>query len=117
MKPRKDASGLRNPFPYEVRMLYFYVYACFNCGQSNRGIELHHVFGRESPAAFNACPLCRFCHDKVTNSEEERARFFFKNQEFLLANNYKPKDEDFAVIEKHPFLIKSPDFARLYGKK
>lgn len=94
-----------------------YVYACFECERSDRGIELHHIFGRISSATFNACPLCRFCHNNVTNSEEERARFFFKNQEFLIENGYKPIPADFELIEKYPFLVKSKDFERLYGKK
>ncbi len=113
---KKDSSGLRNPFPHRVRLLYLYVYACFNCARSDRGIELHHIFGRESPAAFNACPLCRFCHSQVTNTQTECSRFFYKNQEFLLANQYKPLEEDFALVEKHYFLTKTEDFYRVFGK-
>lgn len=110
-------SGLFNPFSHQTRLLYMYVFACFNCGQSNRGIELHHIFGRETNSPFNACPLCRYCHSMVTNSEEERAFFFFKNQEFLIENHYKPNEKDYELIEKHPFLVKSREFSRVYGKK
>jgi hypothetical protein len=110
-------TGLKNPFPEDVRLLYLYVFACFNCSRSDRGIELHHIFGRISPAAFNAFPICRFCHHSVTNSPEERARFFFKNQEFLLEQRYKPKENDFEIIEKYPFLIETEYYKRLYQKK
>jgi len=97
-----------------VRSMYLYVFACFNCGRSDKGLELHHIFGRESPAAFNACPLCRVCHAAVTNSNEERARFFFKNVEFLLDNHYELQPDDLAVVAKHPFLIETEAYKRIF---
>ena len=109
-------DSLRNPFPSRVRELYIFNYRCFKCGR-NGPLELHHIFGRESPAAFNACPLCHWCHEAIKHTKEERSFLFFKNQEFLLENEYKPREEDFDLIKRHPFLIESEEYVKLYGKK
>lgn len=107
--------ALQNPFPPKVRSLYLFTWACFNCGRSDKGLELHHIFGRESFAAFNAIPLCRVCHAAVTNSHEERAKFFFKNVEYLLQQNYQPQPNDFELIRNHAFLIETEQYQRIFG--
>ena len=105
----KDLMKLRNPFPREVRLLYLYNYKCFNCG-SNEMLELHHIMGRISDSAFNACPLCHKCHDKVTHSREEHTHFFRTNFEYLLREGYSPTPNDYAFLEKNPEIL-GEDFA------
>ena len=108
--------GLLNPFPFEVRELYVFNYKCFNCGK-NQSIELHHIYGRVSDSAFNACPLCHFCHERVKHTVKEHQFLFYRNLEFLLQNNYKPISKDFEFIEEHQELIDSPYFEKFLGKK
>lgn len=100
-------NGLKNPFPPEVREIYIYVYYCFQCNHSDRPIELHHIFGRESDSAFNACVLCHDCHEAVKHTEEERHLLFNKNLQFLIDTHYKPTEKDCDFIKRHPFLVKN----------
>jgi hypothetical protein len=57
------------------------------------------------------------CHGNVTNSQEERARFFFLNQEFLLDQKYKPTEHDLEIVVNNPFLVESEHYKRVYGNK
>lgn len=90
---------LQNPFPYEVRLLYLYVFACFQCGRSNGGIELHHIWGRISGSALNACPLCKTCHNKISHNLNEHLRLFQINMNFLIDENYKLVERDNLFLE------------------
>lgn len=107
--------NLQNPFPPHVRSLYMFVFACFNCTRSDKGLELHHIFGRVSSAAFNAIPLCRVCHAAVTNSHEERSHFFFLNIEYLLHQQYQPTQNDFDLITVYPYLVETARFKQIFG--
>jgi len=66
---------LRNPFPEETRLLFLYVYACFNCKRSDQGLELHHITGRNDNSPTNAFPICRVCHVKVKHNDEEHKKY------------------------------------------
>lgn len=98
---------LNNPFPEKVRLLYLYVYGCFKCGRSDRGLELHHITGRDSDSAFNACPLCKDCHAKIGHTEEEEKELLAIVMKFHADNSYKPEDNDYDFIFKHANLIKN----------
>jgi hypothetical protein len=105
---------LQNPFPLRVRVLYLYVYSCFSCGRSDKGIELHHIFGRESAAAFNAIPLCKDCHGHVGHTDTEHERYFFLNIEYLLGQRYEPQEDDYDLVRAHSFLLRSGRFAAIF---
>lgn len=66
---------LRNPFPPEVRNLFLYTYHCFNCGRSDKGLELHHITGRDDNSKENAIPLCLECHSHANHSKEEETKY------------------------------------------
>jgi len=96
---------LQNPFLPEVRNLYLFEYACQDCGKSGAGLELHHIASRVSSSALNAIMLCIPCHSKCGHSEQEQARYFKIQMEFLARNNWIGNDEDnefyTGVVEKH----------------
>lgn len=66
---------LRNPFPPEVRNLFLYEYACMNCGRSDRGLELHHITGRNDASKENAIVLCLECHRHAGHSQKEETKY------------------------------------------
>jgi predicted nucleic acid-binding Zn ribbon protein len=80
--------NLRNPFPEYVRLLYLYNYECFECG-SNKNLELHHIFGRISASAFNACPLCHNCHEAIKHDFETHLRLLKRVITYHHNNGYK----------------------------
>lgn len=96
---------LDNPFPPEVRNLFLYVYSCFSCGRSDKGLELHHITGRDSSSAFNACPICTVCHAKIGHTQIEERRLFDFVQSFLLGEGYQPVQNDFDFCRSHPWLV------------
>ena len=74
---------LRNPFSQETRLLFLYIYACFDCGRSDRGLELHHITGRNSSAKENAIVLCIECHSRVGHTKKEEKRYKELTEIFL----------------------------------
>lgn len=74
---------LRNPFPEEVRNLFLYCYNCFNCGRGDKGLELHHITGRNSNAKENAIPLCPECHSHALHTISEETRYKELNKQWL----------------------------------
>ena len=96
---------LDNPFPLEVRVLFLYVYSCFRCKRSDRGLEIHHIVGRSSSSAFNACVLCKDCHAHIGHSKEEEKEMFSYTMKFLLNENYKPIEKDYNFLRDNPHLI------------
>lgn len=106
---------LDNPFSQKVRLLYLYVYACFDCGRSDRGLELHHIFGRDYSCAFNACPLCKICHAKIAHNRAEHTRLFFKNLRFLLKEKYTPQEDDYEMLRVEPWLTSTTDWRKIFN--
>ncbi len=92
--------NLANPFPPEVRLLFLYVYSCWECGRSDRGLELHHIWGRISRSALNAAPLCMECHHHILHDKETHRRLFKKTIDFLALIDYRTvkADADFLDI-------------------
>ncbi len=72
-------------------------------------LELHHIKGRISDSAFNACVLCKECHNKIGHTQEEHIFFFRRNFEFLFLGEYVPIPNDYTFLEDNPELI-SGDF-------
>lgn len=95
---------LNNPFSQEIRNLFLYVYSCFKCGRSDRGLELHHIVGRSSNSAFNACPLCVICHGKIGHTEKEEGELFLITLNFLLLSKYQPIEKDYNFLRAYPYL-------------
>lgn len=96
---------LDNPFPEEVRLLFLYVYSCFKCNRSDRGLELHHITGRDSDSAFNACPLCSLCHRHIGHTQEEEKELHGYTFVFLLKERFKPNEKDYNFLRTHSWLI------------
>jgi len=92
---------LRNPFSLNTRNLFLYVYSCFLCRRSDRGLELHHIVGRDSNSAFNACPLCTVCHAIMKHTQEEERELFFIVFKFLFTEKYKPDENDYSFLKKY----------------
>lgn len=90
--------NLSNPFPLEVKVLYLYRTDCTKCG-SNRILELHHILGRISASAFNACLLCRNCHNSISYSEAPT--LFQLNLRFLYTTEFKPEEEDYQFLRNN----------------
>lgn len=96
---------LNNPFPDEIRNIFLYVYACFKCGRSDRGLELHHITGRDSDSAFNACPLCKDCHAKIGHTQSEEKELYGYTKDFLMSERYNPIEKDWQFLREHKHLI------------
>lgn len=99
---------LDNPFPHEVRLLFLYEHACFDCGANGNGrggLELHHNTGRDSHSAFNAVLLCGYCHHHVLQTRSEQRRLFEKTLAFLIAQRYAPTEYDYDFLRAHPWLV------------
>lgn len=96
---------LDNPFSQDTRNLFLYVYACFKCNRSDRGLELHHITGRDSSSAFNACPLCKECHAHIGHTQEEEKELHGITFNFLLKEHYQPTEYDYNFLRSHPHLI------------
>lgn len=97
---------LSNPFPASVRLRYLYVYACFKCGRSGLGLELHHIVGRGSASPLNACPLCPACHVSILHTHEVERDLFLLNYRFLWREHrYEVTDDDRTFLERHPWLL------------
>lgn len=101
---------LQLPFTTETRWLFHDArYTCFDCGgngQGKGGVELHHILGRTSSSPFNACPLCKECHDGVKQNSEGKKKLLTKTVRFLLRNKYKMTDDDELFLNnyKHYYL-------------
>ncbi len=96
---------LNNPFPDETRNIFLYVYSCFKCGRSDRGLELHHITGRDSDSAFNACPLCKDCHAHIGHSQEEEKELYLIVVQFLIQERFMPTEKDYQFLREHSYLI------------
>jgi hypothetical protein len=68
-------------------------------------LELHHILGRISDSAFNACPLCPICHLAEIHTDEDKRRLFNLNQNFLIAESYRPTGKDWQFLRDNPLLV------------
>ena len=92
---------LNNPFSQDTKLLYLYCYACFDCGRSDRGLEIHHIVGRSSKSPLNAFPICKHCHNKCNHNDKEEGKYLKIALKFLLRESYKLTEEDIEFYNKH----------------
>lgn len=95
---------LRNPFPISVRNLFLYSQYCFQCksnGNGRGGLELHHILGRVSGCALNACVLCHYCHEKVGHTRAEHSRMFRYTMTELYKIGYTLNEEDLLFLKEN----------------
>lgn len=97
---------LENSFGLQTRGLFLYCYSCFQCGRSGAGLEAHHITGRDSNSAFNCCPLCKICHNKIGHTQEEEKFLTGKVIDFLSNERYQPNEKDWQHLRDHPWLVK-----------
>jgi hypothetical protein len=92
---------LSNPFSQNTRNLFLYEYSCWTCGRSDKGLELHHIKGRESNSPLNAYLICTECHSHANHSQEEEKEYLQTTMIFLLKQNYKFTNLDKEFLMKH----------------
>ena len=98
---------LANPFPNEVRELFRDCWECWIChenGQRTGGLELNHITGRDSLAAFNASVLCKGCHTHIGHNNEEEAMLTLITIKYLHSIGYAVQDQDLQHLTDHPYL-------------
>jgi hypothetical protein len=98
---------LKNEFSINTRHIFLYVTACFNCGKSSEGLELHHILGRISNSPLNACPLCKFCHESTARNYEKKKEYLVTTIKFLLANGYEFTEKDILFFNENKLLYKN----------
>jgi DNA-directed RNA polymerase subunit RPC12/RpoP len=92
---------LNNPFSQDTRNIFLYIYACFDCGRSDRGLSLHHIKGRISNSPINAIPLCLDCHSKVGHTQDEEQRYFKLTLQFLVKEKYTYTLDDIVFYQEN----------------
>lgn len=85
---------LAHPFSQDTRNLFLYEYSCFNCGRSDRGLELHHIKGRISNSPLNAYLICTYCHSHANHSQEEESKYLQTTIRWLLKQGYELTKND-----------------------
>lgn len=100
---------LEHSFSNDTRHLFIYRQYCWKCGCNGSmkgGLEIHHICGRKKhemylDSPFNACVLCKECHDHVTHSDEERLALFRYTVKILKEELYKPRPNDILFLYAH----------------
>lgn len=100
---------LEHSFSNETRHLFLYHQYCWKCrsnGNGRGGLEIHHICARKKhelylDSPFNACVLCKVCHDHVTHSGEERIALFTYTICVLQEELYQPIKTDILFIYEH----------------
>lgn len=90
--------NLKNPFSPNTRNLYLYEYQCWVCSRSDKGLELHHIYGRLSNSPYNGAVCCMECHSHMGHSREEHRELLMKAVRFLNREGYRPSREDAAFL-------------------
>lgn len=110
---------LYHPFPPDVRNEFLWHQFCFKCGQNGTatgGLELHHITGRGKfekfkDSIFNACPLCKKCHDSILHNPETHFKLTVAVFRFLKDIRYQIKEYD-----KNYLLENRNDFGEFFGR-
>lgn len=95
--------NLKFPFSSETRHIYLYEYSCWLCGRSNRGLELHHIYGRVSASPYNASVVCMECHSHMGHSQTEQESILKLAVLFLASAGYEPNSIDIGFLETTGF--------------
>lgn len=85
---------LAHPFSQDTRNFFLYEYSCWTCGRSDRGLELHHIKGRESNSPLNAYLICSYCHSHALHSQEEESKYLQTTMKWLLRQGYELTKKD-----------------------
>jgi hypothetical protein len=89
---------MTNNFTDLTRALYSFEHSCWVCG-SNQGCELHHILGRISASPFNACVLCRKCHEKAVILN--KGKLLKMAIQFCLREQYEPNKTDIKFYKQN----------------
>jgi hypothetical protein len=92
--------NLANPFSTKTRLLFLYEYACWLCGRSDLGLELHHIYGRISNSPYNAAVVCMECHSHMGHSKTEQDNLLKLACVFLARIGYKAVERDIDFLQK-----------------
>jgi len=77
-----------------------------DCSRSDKGLEIHHITGRDSASPLNSFVICKDCHAQVGHTQDEERHFFEITLRYLLGQKYKLTDTDVEFMEKHTHLVK-----------
>lgn len=101
------------PFSQETRNQFLYHQYCFKCksnGWNRGGLELHHITGRGKfekfkDSIFNACVLCKYCHDSILHTPETHYYLTTLTFHFLKDIRYEIKqyDKDYLIENQNYF--------------
>jgi hypothetical protein len=91
--------NLKFPFSLLTRSLYLYEYCCWQCGRSDKGLELHHIYGRISNSPYNAAVVCLECHGHMGHSKTEQDSLLRKACIFLARIGYKVVEKDIEFLQ------------------
>lgn len=102
---KRLANGMKmkNNFTENTRLLFFYNYDCFWCGQ-NGWDALHHILGRVSDSPLNASPIHNLkCHigNGSLDSFDNRSKLLKKTKRFLEEEGYVLTDKDKEFLEEN----------------
>lgn len=95
---------LANPFSQDTRNLFLYEYSCWNCGRSDRGLEVHHIIGRKSNSPLNAYLICSYCHSHANHSQEEESKYLQTTMKWLLRQQYELTKKDIKFYNDNRIL-------------
>lgn len=87
---------LNNPFSEKTRLLFFYNYECFWCGQNGWDAG-HHILGRVSNSPLNFGPIHNTkCHigNHELESFEAQSKLLKKTLAYLLQDGYTLTEQD-----------------------
>lgn len=101
---------LRNKFSDRVRLLWLDCWECQICkgnGTQSGGLELHHIIGRDSNSALNACLVCKGCHQTLGHSEKEEIQLFVEVLAYYYNQDAHLTKEDLLFIDQNERLQKA----------
>jgi hypothetical protein len=109
---------LKNPFSQEVKNNFLYVYWCFICQRSDKGIELHHITGRDNNSMINACPLCTECHQHIKHTKEEEHELREYSLIYYIGNKIEIPEKDIIYLKDidYPLYKKYHSVLKLCGE-
>jgi len=105
-------TGQLNPFSDETRAEFIFNYNCWNCPNTGKGLEAHHIVGRGNRHSnlercpLNLAPLCPECHkefDGLGGKEKQDKIAFYLQKTFvyLLKQKYELTDRDKEFLIKY----------------
>ena len=99
-----------NSFSEETRDLFYDVYACYECGRSDKGLTGHHICQRGNRSSdvesspLNLGLLCEGenCHKAFdVNCDMKRREYLKKTFDYLMGIGYTLTEKDKRFIDKY----------------